>query len=122
MNGGIKGQWREVDVIFDSGATNCFIREDVAQEFCNVLDLGESMEYTTANGEKIIVTQKCTWEAEIDGKRVTDQAYLLPQIGVDVEMIIGTPTFQRYQMKLEFSEEAEEDVVRVTRPEVNLLL
>ena len=121
MNGGIKNTWREVDVIFDSGSTNCFIRADVAQEFCNVLDLDTPEEYTTANGDKILVTQMCIWAAEIDGVMVRDQAFLLPQIGVDVEMIIGTPTFQRYQIKLEFSEDGE-DFVRVTRPPVNLLL
>ncbi len=122
MNGGIKKKWREIDVIFDSGATNCFIREDVAKESCKLLDLDETEEYTTANGEKLRVTQKCVWEAEIDGKKVTDQAFLLPHIGTDVEMIIGTPTFQRYQMKLEFSDEIGKDVVRVMRPAVNLLL
>jgi len=65
MNGGIKGTWREVDVIFDSGATNCFIREDIANEFCQILDLDELLEFSMANGEKLPVTQWCAWRVEI---------------------------------------------------------
>ena len=75
-----------------------------------------------ANGEKLPVTQWCAWRAEIDGRIITDVAYLLPQVGDGVEMIIGTPALQRYQMWLEFSEEGGEDIILVTKPELNFLL
>lgn len=72
MNGGFKNKWGEMDVIFDSGATNCFIREEVTNNFCKPLDINEIEEYTTSNGDKLHVSQKSVWTTEKDGKKVTD--------------------------------------------------
>ena len=113
---------KELDVLFDSGASVSFIRSDVAKGLCSVVKITPNV-VRGAKKLKIRVNRSCSFETVVAGEIIQDSAYLINDIADGIELIIGARTFQRYGMVLEFNDdETIGDNVRVTKPINNLLL
>jgi predicted aspartyl protease len=109
---------KDLEVLFDSGASQSVIDRSIAEQICIIIPLREPLEIKIPNNGSIIVTHVCTFYMEIDGHKVSDTALILDNLG-EVDMVIGAKTMQRYGMHLEFSEE--KDLVRVTKPQEPIL-
>jgi len=110
---GSKGT-REVEALFDSGATYSCIRPDIARELDVVNLLPERMVFGTAkNGDQLIATERTTLNFFLKDCRFSDEFMLIPDLSE--ELIIGAKTLQAWRMKLDF--EADDVIIdpRVTK-------
>ncbi len=113
---------KELDVLFDSGASVSFIKSAVAKDLCSIVKTTPDI-VRGAKKLRIKVNKKCSFETEIEGEKIEDIAYLIDDIADGIELILGAHTFQRYGMVLEFNDDEKiGDTVRVTKPLKNLLL
>lgn len=110
---GSKGS-KEVEAIFDSGATYSCIQPELADKLGNIEPLPEIMDFTTAKqGEKLQAKEAIRLNFYLNGYRFSDEFMLIPNLSEEV--IIGTKTLQAGRMKLNF--ETDEVVIdpRVTK-------
>ena len=110
---GSKGE-KEVDAIFDSGATYSCIRPELAEKLGLVESLPEPMDFGTAReGERLSTKEAIRLNFYLDGYRFSDEFMLIPHLSEEV--IIGAKTLQAWRMKLNF--ETDEVIIdpRVTK-------
>lgn len=97
---GSKGS-KEVEAIFDSGATYSCIQPELADKLGNIEPLPEIMDFTTAKqGEKLQAKEAIRLNFYLNGYRFSDEFMLIPNLSEEV--IIGTKTLQAGRMKLNF--------------------
>jgi predicted aspartyl protease len=109
---------RELDVLFDSGASATVMREDVAAEVCVLAPLRKPRKFTGADGKRVTVKEAGWFETTVGDTDISGEVFALPVPLADgIEMIIGVDILQKYDITLEFSSDpAKGDVVRVNRP------
>lgn len=96
---GDKGR-KEVDVLFDSGASYSIIRKDVAEKVATILRFSKGMEFTLANGKTPMHTREITILKilAVDKKDVSDDFYVVNELSRDV--IVGADMMQTWDMHL----------------------
>ncbi len=65
---GTKGV-KKLEVLFDSGASESVINENIAKEFCHILKLDRPRIFTLANRTKLKATGNCSFETIIESEQ-----------------------------------------------------
>jgi predicted aspartyl protease len=89
---------KRLSVVFDSGATRSFVRNDVANELCTPKKLLIPREFIVADGNKIIREFFCDLVVEIEGREIGVEAFLVDNL--PVPMIFGAPNMEAYRIRL----------------------
>lgn len=102
---GSKGR-KEVEVLFDTGASMSFVRRSVAEEIGMIDKLPEPMRFETAETGKYIVAEEAVrLEFFLDGEWLSDD-FLVIQDGVlSEECIIGAATMQKWRIVIDMERE-----------------
>jgi len=97
---GSKGS-KVVEVLFDSGAEDSFIRRDLADEFCDITPPRRPAEFTLGDGETIVMPMGlCALTAELEECGIGWTAWVVEHLSREV--IIGADVLQKYNIKLDF--------------------
>ena len=92
---------KEVEAIFDSGATYSCIAPELAEELEILTPLPEPMIFGTAEKKRVLKSEKAArLNFYLNGYRFSDEFMLIP--GLSEEVIIGAATLQKWRMKLDF--------------------
>lgn len=84
--------------LFDSGASESFIREDIARRLGTPELLPRPRPFATADAT-LTVTETLTLDLEIDGASLFGHFLLAPRLSE--EMIVGADFLQRWKIKLD---------------------
>ena len=89
---------RECEVLFDTGASACFVRDDIVKEVSQILPLSTPLTFTLGNG----TTMKSEFTTDL---QVNIKEHLLAHMFLVVqklpyEVIIGADFLQRWKIKL----------------------
>jgi len=114
---------KELNVLFDSGASRSVIGQETAENICHITPLVEPIALTLANGEKISVTGGCFFSTTLKDNAtkqkcpLTGSALVSPEFqGTNgEEMIIGIPELQSHQIELKFSQKKGQDKIDLSR-------
>ncbi|MEW5692774.1 MAG: retropepsin-like aspartic protease [Candidatus Hydrogenedentota bacterium] len=97
---GSKGK-REVQALFDSGASYSCLNPKLAKEIEQIIPLPEPREFGTAkDGDKLRAKERVSLDFYIDNLRFSDEFMLIEDLSE--EAIIGSATLQKWRMKLDF--------------------
>ena len=100
---GSKGA-KELEALFDSGATYSCIKRAVAEKLGEIDALSETLEFATAKeGEKVEAREHMSLIFYLNGYRFSDEFMVLPDLSERV--IIGATTMQKWRFKLDFEHE-----------------
>jgi len=90
---------RDCEVLFDTGASACFVREDVAVELSPILKWPTPLIFTLGN--ETIIKAKHTTDLRVDikGHPLAHMFLVVPDL--PYEVIIGADFFQRWKIKLD---------------------
>lgn len=107
---GNKGE-KNLNVLFDSGASETIMNEKVAKDFCDIQMLESPRIFTLPNGEKLSATGMCVFETQLESESdlkigITGLAYTSPEYKDD-KMLIGAPLLQEYEIELKFSKDGD---------------
>jgi predicted aspartyl protease len=110
---GSKGE-KELEGLFDSGATYSCIEKELAQRLEIFTTLATPLKLGTAKkGKSLAVKERVTLDFYLNGYRFSDEFMVISDLSEEV--IIGAATMQKWRFKLDFENE---DVIidpRVTR-------
>ena len=102
---GSKGE-KEIEALFDSGASMSFIKESLAKELAHIEPLRQPLRFETAKaGEEIIVNQAVRLDFYLDKDRLSDEFFVVPDNIATEEIIIGASTFQKWRLIIDFEKE-----------------
>ncbi|MDH7484691.1 MAG: retropepsin-like aspartic protease [Anaerolineae bacterium] len=89
----------ECQVLFDTGASACFVREDVARRLSPILKAPVPLSFTL--GDKTTFTAEYTTvlQADIDGHALPHMFLVVPKL--PYEVILGADFLQRWKIKLD---------------------
>jgi hypothetical protein len=102
---GSKGR-KEVNALFDSGASYSCISKKTADEIAHLEALAEPMEFETAEENSIVAA---TYAIRVDfyftdtPRRFTDELFVID--GLSEDLIIGATTMQKWKIRLDFDRE-----------------
>ncbi len=100
---GDKGE-REVNALFDSGASASFIKHDIVKEVATIIKMPRERGFTLGNGEGTLRTPYVTnLDFNIKDWTIFDRILVVDKLGE--ELIIGADIMQRWKMKLDFEKE-----------------
>ncbi len=100
---GDKGE-RRLEVLFDTGASASFIRQEAVERIATTLKLPSPEAYTLGDGVgKLRVRETAVLYVYIDGVRISDNFIVAPRLSDSV--IIGANTFQKWRVKLDLENE-----------------
>ncbi len=90
---------KDCDVLFDTGASACFVRESVAREFAQVLKWPTPLTFTL--GDETAITAEHTTDLQVDikGHPLTHMFLVVPNL--PCEVVIGADFLQRWKIKLD---------------------
>ncbi len=92
---------KDVNILFDSGATHSVIRKDIAEELFSINRFTEPEEVGTAKkGGRMQSIGTVAFHTRLDNCEITDQALVVDELRS--EMIIGASTLQKYEIKMLF--------------------
>jgi hypothetical protein len=95
---------REVDGLFDSGASYSLIRREVAEQLANLEPLPQPMTFEMAEqGATVTARERVVLDFWIDGYRFSDEFLVLDNLSEAV--VIGAVTMQKWRMKLDMERE-----------------
>lgn len=95
---------RRLQVLFDTGASASFVRQDVVARIATTLKLPSPETYTLADGAgKLRVTNTAVLYVYINGIRISDNFIVAPRLADEV--IIGANTLQKWRIKLDLENE-----------------
>jgi len=110
---GSKGK-KEIEALFDSGATYSCIRKDIAEKLEFIVPLPHILKFDTArNGIKLEAKERISIDFFINSDRFSDEFIVIDQL--TDQAIIGASTLQKWRMKLDFENDAVIYDPRVTR-------
>jgi len=92
---------KRLSVLFDSGATRSFVRNDVTNELCTSKKLLIPREFIVADGNKIVCEFFCDLVVEIEGREIGVEAFLVDNLSVP--MIFGAPDMEAYRIRLDLA-------------------
>jgi hypothetical protein len=90
---------RNCEVLFDTGASACFAREDVVKELSQVLKWPTPVTFTLGNETTITAEYATTLQVDIKGHPLGHMFLVVPSLPYDV--IIGADFLQRWKIKLD---------------------
>ena len=100
---GDKGE-RRLEVLFDTGASASFVRQDAAEKIATTLKLPSPEAYTLGDGVgKLRVRETAVLYVYIDGVRISDNFIVAPRLSDSV--IIGATTLQKWRVRLDLENE-----------------
>jgi len=95
---------KDLEVIFDSGASMSVIRQDIAEAICSINYFDKPIPMALADGEtKIDSIGTCAFITGIEGCDIDDDMRVVKKLGS--EMIIGASTLQKHKIKMIFNED-----------------
>ena len=110
---GSKGE-KELEGLFDSGATYSCIEKGLAQKLEIITPLSSPLSFETAKkGEEVEVKEHVALVFYMNGYRFSDEFMVIPDLSE--ELIIGSSTMQKWRFKLDFEHEEVIIDTRVTR-------
>jgi hypothetical protein len=110
---GSKGE-RELDGLFDSGATYSCIERNLAESLAILEKITIPIKFETAEKKRTIVAKEAVrLDFFLNGYRFSDEFMVIPDISEQV--IIGAKTMQAWRFKLDFENEEVNIDPRVTR-------
>lgn len=113
---GDKGE-RRLQVLFDTGASASFVRQDAVAKIATTLKLPSPETYTLADGAgKLRVNETAVLYLYINGIRISDNFIVAPRLSDEV--ILGANTLQKWRIKLD----SEHDRVIIDKRMSRLLL
>ncbi len=92
-----------VNVLFDSGASHSFIREDIAERIGDIIIFKKTKFRTAGKTNPIYVNKRAIINFYIDSAFFSDEFWVTGDIEDD--MIIGAKTLQSYRFKIDFEKE-----------------
>lgn len=90
---------RECDVLFDTGAAACFIREDVAQRLNPLLPALAPMTFALGDETRIEAEYMTGLQVNLDGHWLYHSFLVVPRL--PVEVVIGADFLQRWKIGLD---------------------
>ena len=100
---GSKGE-KELEGLFDSGATYSCIEKGLAQRLEIFTPLSTPLTLGTAKkGEDVEVKERVSLDFYLNGYRFSDEFMVIPDFSE--ELIIGASTMQKWRFKLDFENE-----------------
>jgi predicted aspartyl protease len=100
---GDKGE-RRLEVLFDTGASASFVRQDAVEKIATALKLPAPEAYTLGDGVgKLRVSETAVLYVHIHGVEISDNFIVAPRLADDV--IIGANTMQKWRIKLDLENE-----------------
>lgn len=97
---------KDLDVMFDSGASMSVIRKDIAKKICGINYFDKPKTMILADGKtKIKAIGTCDFITEIDGCEIDDNMRVVDNLSKD--MIIGASTLQKHKIKMIFDEKGD---------------
>lgn len=98
MVAGSKSQ-RQCEVLFDTGASACFAREDVASELSQIVKLPFPIAFTLGDNTVRTVARTTTLFADLKGNKLWFSFLVIPEL--PYEVIVGADFFQKWKIKLD---------------------
>jgi hypothetical protein len=95
---GSKGQ-RKCEVLFDTGASACFIREDIAQELSQINKAPFTQHFKLGNNTLMKVEKTTDIFLDLKGHQLV--AIFLVVKELPYEIIVGADFFQKWKIKLD---------------------
>ena len=90
---------RRCEVLFDTGASACFVREDVASELGQIVTAPFPLAFKLGNNT-VMKAEKVTFLfLDLKGHKVPFHFLVVPELAYEV--IVGTDFFQRWKIKLD---------------------
>ena len=90
---------KDCDVLFDTGASACFVREDVAEELSQILKTPGPLSFTLGD-ESVFTAQYITGLfVDIKGHSLPHLFLVVPKLPCDV--VLGADFLQRWKIKLD---------------------
>ncbi|MEW6681132.1 MAG: retropepsin-like aspartic protease [bacterium] len=97
---GDKGE-REINCLFDSGASWSFIRKDIQEEIITPNPLRQPMFFSLGDGKgRVEAKERAFFYLALPEGTICDDAVVVSSLAE--EMIIGAKTLQFYKIKLDF--------------------
>ena len=90
---------RECDVLFDTGAAACFIREDVAQQLNPLLQTLTPLTFALGDETCIEADHITGLQVNLDGHWLYHSFLVIPKL--PVEVVIGADFLQRWKIGLD---------------------
>ncbi|MBL7184064.1 MAG: retroviral-like aspartic protease [Anaerolineae bacterium] len=90
---------RDCDVLFDTGASACFVKEDVARELSQILKWPTPITFTLGNETTITAEHTTALQVDIKGHPLAHMFLVVPNL--PYEVIIGADFLQRWKIKLD---------------------
>ncbi len=95
---------RRLQVLFDTGASASFVRQDVADSIATTLKLPASRTFTLGDGlGRLRVNETVVLYVYIGGVEISDNFIVAPRLSDEV--IIGANTLQKWRIKLDLENE-----------------
>jgi len=95
---------REVQALFDSGASFTFLRKDVAEKVATPLRMAKPRAFELAEeGRHLTVTEMTVLDVELNGFRLVTEVFVSEKLAE--EFIVGARTMQSWRMKLDFEKD-----------------
>jgi len=98
MVAGSKSQ-RQCEVLFDSGASACFVREDVASELGQIVKSPFPIAFTLGNNTTMAVDKTITLFVDLKGHNLSFYYLIVPEL--PHEVIVGADFLQKWKIKLD---------------------
>ena len=95
--GGNKGEM-DVTVLFDTGASLCFVRKDVAEKVADISKAPARLKILTPSGT-LETEEAAILQLWVDGHALFWTFLVLPELSED--LIVGTDFFQRWKIRLD---------------------
>ena len=119
---GSKGE-REIDALFDSGASMSFIKEFLAEELAHLEPLRRHLIFETAKAEEeLMVEQRVILDFYLDGDRLSDEFLVVPDHIATEDVIIGAKTMQAWRLIIDMEKEDVYSIRKVRRHMLKLCL
>lgn len=95
---------RNVETLFDSGASQSLIRKDMVTGIATVINLPHPIRFEMGDGKATIEAKElANLFIAINGYTINDQVIVVEELGD--EMIIGARTMQGWRIKLDLENE-----------------
>jgi len=90
---------RECEVLFDTGASSCFVREDVALQLGQAVKAPYPLAFRLGNNTVMTADRTITLFLDMKGHKLS--FYFLVVAELPYEVIVGADFFQKWKIKLD---------------------
>ena len=90
---------RDCEVLFDSGASACFVREDIASVLGGIVTLPSPISFRLGNNTVMKADRTSVFLLDLNGHKLS--FYFLVVAELPYEVIVGANFFQNWKIKLD---------------------